>query len=372
MKIVDRYVLFALFKPFLFCVVSFFFLWIIYDLFDNLSDFIENKAPLNLVFRFYLVQLPQIAQLILPVSFFFALLFVLGNMSHYRELVGFQAGGLSLTRITWTIFVFSLLVAALQYTLFFDLSPKSSQRVRDTMNEIRGQPPEAHQFRQVIYRNPVSKITWFASEVDVLHRRAIQVEILMPDTETGRDSKKIFAAQAAYRGGSWELFRCRIVSFPEEGTTPETQDLDKIDADFLTVPPHEMIASLKLPEHMKWEELRNFIQNNPHPSSVRMAPFNTQYYYRMAYPLLAPILFLFSVALAVTLERQNRAAPLLKCLIVLFLLLIWLNFSLALGNGYRIPAWLAAFNPILVFGAVGIYLFAQKVGWIWTLQRKCT
>ncbi len=369
MKIVDRYVLFALIKPFLFCLVSFFFLWIIYDLFDHLTDFIEDKAPFGLIFKFYLVQMPQIAQLILPISYFFSLLYVLSNMSHYRELVGLQSGGVSLVRISITLFGVSLLVAALQYFLFFDLTPRSTQRVSDTLNEIQGKPSIANTYSEVIYKSPSSGIVWYAQSVDTAKRRAVQVEVLVPHTETKRDSRKIFAAQAQYQDGVWELIRCRIVSFDEEGKA-ETHDVDSIQADFVDVSPHQMIAALRLPEHMKWSELKDFIYLNPHPSSIRMAPFLTQYFYRMAYPLLSPVLFLFSIALAVTLERQNRAAPLFKCLVVLFLLLIWLNFSLALGNGFRIPAWLAAFNPILFFGLAGLYLFADKVGWIWMLRAQ--
>ena len=369
MKIVDRYILFALIKPFLFCVVTFFFLWIIYDLFDHLSDFVENKAPIGLVLKFYTVQMPELAQIILPISYFFALLYVLSNMSHYRELVAMQSGGISLVRISVTLFLVSLIVAVFQYYLFIDHTPRATQRVSNTLNEIQGKPSSAHTFRQVIYKSPSSGIVWYAQTVDVAQRRAVQVEILVPHTETKRDSRKIFAAQAQYKAGIWELIRCRIVSFDEDGKT-EIHDMDSIEADFLTTSPHQMIAALRLPAHMKWSELKTFIFGNPHPSSIRMAPFLTQYYYRMAYPLLSPILFLFSVALAVTLERQNRAAPLFKCLTALFLLLIWLNFSLALGNGYRIPAWLAAFNPIAVFGLAGLYLFADKVGWTWILSHN--
>jgi len=369
MKIVDRYLLSSLVKPFFFCCISFFFLWIIYDLFDNLGDFIENEAPVGLVVRFYAVQLPQVAQLVLPVSYFFALLYTLTNLSYYRELQGLQAGGLSLARITWTLFTLGCGVAIVQLLLFVDASPRATERRQDTLNEIRRQPPSSEQFRQVIYRNPVSGITWFAAEVDVAKRRAFHVEILIPDTRTGEDSRKIFAAQAQYNNARWELIRCRIVSFQEDGP-PRTQDLDSIDADFLTTSPHQMIAALRLPEQIPWGELHRFVFRNPHPSDVRMAPFLTQYYYRFAYPFLAPILFLFSIPLAISHDRQNRAAPLFKCLVVLFAFLIWIHFSVALGNGFRVPASLAALNPVFVFGLIGFTLFSEKVGWIWLLQLR--
>ncbi|MEM6884448.1 MAG: LptF/LptG family permease, partial [Verrucomicrobiota bacterium] len=300
---------------------------------------------------------------------FFALLYVLSNMSHYRELVGMQSGGISIGRITIILFVISCLVSGLQYYLYFELTPMAAQRLTNTMNEVQGKPSNAYVFQEVIYKSPSSDIMWFAHSVDIANRRAIQVEILVPHTETRRDSRKIFAAQAQYKRGMWELIRCRVVSFDEDGKT-ETQDLDTIEADFLTVSPHQMIAALRLPEHMKWSELKDFIFRNPHPSSIRMAEYLTEYYYRMAYPLVSQVLFLFSVAFAVTLERQNRAAPLFKCLIALALLYFWIHFTHALGNGFRIPAWLASFNPIVIFGIAGMYLFAEKVGWIWILRSQ--
>lgn len=369
MKIVDRTLIFALIRPFAFCVASFFFLWIIYDLFDNLGDFIEHKAPLVQILKFYAVQLPEVAQLVLPVSFFFALLFVLTNMSHHRELDGLQSGGISLSRITAPVFVLALIVAAFQYFLFIDLTPRASQRVRDTMNEIRGGSSGSGVFREVIYEHSPTGVMWFAQKVDVLTRRAIQVEIWIPDPVTRRDSQKIFAGQAVYKDAAWELLRCRIVHFDPDGHT-RIEDLDSMQANFLNVTPHQMIAALRRPEHLRWDELRDFIFYNPHPSETRMAPFRTEYYYRMAYPLISPVLFLFAVALAITSNRQNRAAPLFKCLVALFALLIWMNFSLALGNGMRIPAWLAACNPIVVFAALGLYLYGDRVGWNWIIRHR--
>ncbi|MEM6822544.1 MAG: LptF/LptG family permease [Verrucomicrobiota bacterium] len=370
MKIVDRYILSALIKPFLFCLIAFFFLWIIVDLFNNLSDFVENKAPLMLVLKFYAVQLADAAQTILPVAFFFSLLFVLGNMSHYRELVGFQSGGLSLVRMMVGIFIIALLVSFTQYLLFYDLTPTAKSRMDNTMKEIQGRPSKENIYSEVIYKNPSTGIVWFAQEVNVAQRRCVQVELLVPDSITKVDERKIFAAQAVYNNAQWELIRCRVVSFSENEGPPKIQDLDSIKADFLTVTPYQMVAALRPPKEMRWGELHDFIYANPHPSEVLMAEYKTEHFYRMAYPLVSPILFLFAIAFAVTLDHQSRAAPLFKCLITLFLLFLWIALSKSFGKGYRIPAWIAAFNGIAIFGLIGLYLFGDKVGWVWMLKHR--
>ncbi len=321
-----------------------------------------------MVLKFYAVQIPDVAQLILPVSYFFSLLYVLGNLSHNRELVGFQSGGISLFRVTILGLVLGLAVSAVQYFLFWDWSPRAAQRQRDTLNEIRGAATQSNVFREVIYKSSDGGMMWYSQSLDVPSRRAVQVELLLPEVGTQRDSRKIYAAQAIYRDTMWEMVRCRQITF-REGQPPLVEDFDTLVVPEFRSTPHQIVAALRVPIQMRWLDLKEFIFRSPHPSETRMAPFITQYYYRMAYPLLAPILFGFAVALGISNARGNRAAPLFRCLVVLFALLIWLNFSIALGNGNRIPAWLAASNPIALFGIVALFLFAEKVGWVWILQH---
>ncbi|NJL18779.1 MAG: LptF/LptG family permease [Bdellovibrionaceae bacterium] len=68
-----------------------------------------------------------------------------------------------------------------------------------------------------------------------------------------------------------------------------------------------------------------------------MAPYYVEYYSRMTYPLISPVLCLFAFALAISFERQARTESLMACLLVLFSILICLVVSEALGNGKRYP-----------------------------------
>jgi lipopolysaccharide export system permease protein len=86
------------------------------------------------------------------------------------------------------------------------------------------------------------------------------------------------------------------------------------------------------------------------------------------YPLACPLLCLFGIAFGMTDARRNVAATVFSSVFVLFAFLVFTRLGVALGQGNRIPPYLAGTLPILIFGLAGLYLFAEKVGWLWELQ----
>lgn len=366
MKIVFRYLISSLLKPLIFCIISFFCLWIVHDLFDILGDIMERKPELSLMVRYYLVQMPKISQQVLPVSFFFSVVYVLSNFSASRELIALQAAGISLSRISVPFFIIGLVMAGIQYFLYVDLAPnarKSSDAIRDV---IEGRPPQEDQFSTVVYFNPETDTTWFLGSVDLKDQSFSQGEILISDP-SGRDRIKYFAAAGTYKNGIWNLARVRKVEFvPGEAASPAT-DIDYLDAPFLKETPADLVAAMRTPQELPWLELHQFINSrNPH-AAIRMAPFRTEYYFRLLYPLISTVLCAFAFSLAITHARQARAAALFWCILVLFSMMIWMKLSVAFGNGLILPSWFAAGNGLFFFGVGALYFFAWKVGWLWDL-----
>lgn len=366
MTIVYRYISIALVKPLIFCIFSFFFLWIIHDLFDTLGDLMKKDPEWSVVARYYLVQIPKVSQQVLPVSFFFSMLYVLANYSQSRELVALQAAGVSLARISVPFLIVAVIMAGIQALLYIDLAPNAKKSADALRSKIEGKPDQSDSYRTIIYDNPESNTTWFIAEIDLEAESFSQAEILITDS-MGRDKAKYFAAAGNYRNGEWNLARVRKVEFLPGQPSPPATDVDTMDAPFLKESPQQLVAAMREPGELPWAQLQQFVTTrNPH-TEIRMAPFRTEYFYRQAYPFISVVLCLYAFALGITNARQGRAASLFSCLVVLFGLLIWINFSVALGNGNRIPPWIASWSGIFFFGALGLYLYASKVGWIWNL-----
>ena len=81
MTLFDQYLLKKFLLPFFYCVSGFISVWLIWDLSTNLPDFISGfnslgfETTIALVARFYLLQIPSVIVLSVPVGLLLALLF---------------------------------------------------------------------------------------------------------------------------------------------------------------------------------------------------------------------------------------------------------------------------------------------------------
>ncbi len=368
MNIIDRYLLKSLLVPFAVCFTAFYMFWVIYDMFSTLPDMLKHGAPLLYAVELYITQLPRIAQIILPICYFFAVLYVLVGLSNNQELVALQSGGRSLARISVPFFLLSFLVAGAQLMLFVRWTPEAAQRKEEVEARISGREHRAQTFRAVVYKNPKTGTMWYVQEVAPSEGVVRQAEILVTD-ELGRDKTKYFVARGNYRDGYWDLAGIRKVEFDRDGTAAAPEDVAQLDAFFLTEPPGQLVSVQRRSREIPWGELVDFIHAPYRPPPIRMAPYMTEHYYRMAYPFFSPVLCLFAFGMGITTNRQNKAASAFRCLGVMLALLVWLNLSLALGDGMRISAFLAGWNTVLMFGAAGLAMFAHRVGWWWELMH---
>lgn len=79
MRLLDRYVIRNFLQVYLYCIAGFISIWLIFDISDNISTFIDERVGLLLTVRYYLTQVPQVFIILLPVSLLLALLFRWGE-----------------------------------------------------------------------------------------------------------------------------------------------------------------------------------------------------------------------------------------------------------------------------------------------------
>ncbi len=99
MKILTKYLLQSLFLPLLYCLLGFTLIFVIDDLFDNFSDFLETGIrPLEILYYYALI-LPPLFVLILPPCLLLAMLYSLSRLTRHSEITAMRAGGVSIYRI---------------------------------------------------------------------------------------------------------------------------------------------------------------------------------------------------------------------------------------------------------------------------------
>src|SRR5436189_5488515 len=117
MRLLDRYVIRSFVQVYLSCIAGFTSIWLIFDVSDNISSFIDNHIGLSLVARYYATQIPQVFIILLPVALLLSVFFPLGRMSRAYDIVSMLTAGVILPRVLLPLFVIGSVTVAAHMSL---------------------------------------------------------------------------------------------------------------------------------------------------------------------------------------------------------------------------------------------------------------
>ena len=127
MPTLDGYIMRAFLVPFFILLFAFTLLFIIMDMYNDVSDFLDNKATLTITVRYFLLKIPGNIRFILPITVLLACMYALANLGRNRELTAIRASGISLVRCGLPIFTVGFCVMLLNYYFNEQLVPQTTR-----------------------------------------------------------------------------------------------------------------------------------------------------------------------------------------------------------------------------------------------------
>jgi len=360
--LLDRYLLSKFLTPFLYCVTGFVAVWLVWDLSANLPDFLAGHATFSQVARFYLLQLPSVLVLSIPVGMLLALLYTLTQMSRRNEIISMLTAGRSLYRVLLPLIAVGFVGTGLLAVLNHSLAPQAGA-IRDVMkDEIKnGKRSDRGVVSNHLYRNREDRRLWFFTVIDRVKNSALRVEIIQQD-ETGVVKERWYGQQAVFTPGSnvWVLQGARHVTVDEQGNMISSESSPRLEIKDWHETPWKIASSTMNPEFLGLPELSDYLRYNAEFPQARLAPFLTHWHYRWALPWVCVVVVLLAGALGIVNGRRGIMGGVAGAIALFAGLIFSSSLFLALGKGDRIPAWLAAWGPVLIFLAIGIYLLWIK------------
>lgn len=361
MTLLDRYLLKKFLLPLLYCVCGFISVWLVWDVSANLPDFLAGHATVGQVARFYLFQLPSVLVLSIPVGLLLALLYTLTQMSRRNEIISMLCAGLSLYRIFVPLLGVGLLATGFLSVLNHSWAPRAGA-LRDVMkDEIRNGVKKYNGLRNHLYRNREDKRLWFLAELNTEGNIAKRVEIIQQDAE-GFVSDKWYGLHAGFipSEGVWVLDQARHVKMDQSGNQVASEFMPELRINGWKETPWKIASSTMNPDFLGLPELGDYLRYNAEFPKVRLAPFVTHWNYRWALPWVCLVVIFIAGPLGVVNGRRGIMGGVAGAIALFAGMIFSSSLFLALGKGDRIPAWIAGWGPILIFLAVGFYLFWLK------------
>ena len=356
MRLLDRYVLQNFLRAYLYCIVAFIAIWLVFDISDNISTFLDDRISVWLVTQYYLTQIPQILVILLPVSLMLGLLFCLSRMSRTNEIVSMLTAGVSVPRVLVPLFVMGLLTVAISGALNYSLAPHAEHARKTFFDGVRDDPRGLGTTGQ-IFRNRADDRTWFIQRFRPDANEFVTVQVLQQD-QHDNIVKNYLATRAFYHAEvpAWELQFVKVVTYDEAGNITQEETADSLMMPQWSETPFRLGSSNMRAEFLSLPELRDYLRfNSDFPHSL-LAPFSTHFQYRLALPWTCLVVVFLAAPLAIGFSRGGVLSSVATAIALVFAMNFLTHLFLALGEGDRIPAWAAAWTPNVLFVTVGLFL----------------
>jgi len=362
MRRLDRYVTLYFLQAYFYCIAGFLSIWFIFDVSDNISTFLDERISRTLILKYYLSQVPQILVILLPVALLLALLFSLGRMSRSNEIVSMLTAGVSLPRILRPLLIVALLTTAGSTALNYSLAPHGEYAHKRLLEDPASRRQQLGLTAQ-IFRNRTDNRTWYIGQFFPGDTKFNTVHIVQQDAND-HITMAYIATTVFYHADThtWQLEETKVVHYDEIGNivNAEYHVGDPILITNWSETPFRLSSANVRAEHLSVPELRDYLQFNSDFPATLLAPFATHLQYRIALPWTCAVVALIAGSLGVGYSRRGILSSVAAAVLLVFAMNFVMHLFLALGEGARVPTWVAAWTPNIIFGAIGLILLYYR------------
>ncbi|MCF7837947.1 MAG: LptF/LptG family permease [Candidatus Marinimicrobia bacterium] len=358
MKLIDRYLIRSLVGPLAYCLSGFVVIFVLFDIFDNLSEFIEARTPLLEVVKYYLYLLPSLAIYIVPISLLLATLYSLSQLTKNNELTAMRASGVSLYRLLLPYLAVGFIASSLLAGLNQRLAPASAywahQFVRQQKYKGRMDVYLAH---NLAYKNDAARRVWFIGQFDTRDASMEHVEVIQqrPDQT---DQYRIQASRAQWLDGHWVFHNVKEMHFDEQGyrlPAPPQESFRREMTAFNEVP-SDFINDIKDPEFLSAREISLYIERHANLAPETVVRLLCDRQSRMATPWIGFVVVLLGIPFGSQTGRKGALLGVILSLSMFFSYYVLMQVMTALGKQQALSPELAAWGPNLLFLAIGLAL----------------
>jgi len=360
MKLIDKYILRSLFVPTAYCLLTFCMLFVLFDLFDHLSDFIDAQTPFLQIVRYYFYILPAMLVFIVPISLLLGLLYGLWQLSKNNELTAMRASGVSLMRLTIPIMLaglfFSLLITGLQETV----APWSSYWANQFIQrQKKGNDLSTRYALNLTMNNEEQHRIWAISKFDLITHdmQGIKVVQQRPD---GSDLDMIHAEQGKFYDGRWWLFKVTIQKhdFYNNPVGAVVAEPQRQMTDW-TETPDDFLHEVKDPIFLSSRDLWKFMRDHKNLSEKTNARITVDMHVRLAMPWTCLVVTLFGIPYGVRAARKGALVGIIIALLTFFAFYFLMTFGQWMGKNQILTPLVSAWLPNLVFASAGLFMMAR-------------
>ena len=370
MPTLDGYILRSFLVPFFILLFAFTLLFIIMDMYNDVGDFLDNKASVFVSVEYFLLKIPGNIRFILPITVLLACMYALANLGRSRELTASRASGISLSRCGFPIFAMGFCVMLVNFYFNEQLVPDTTRQAEIVRKTVNNEKFMEESNARLQYHSGDRLRSWYFGQFDDDgYQEKVKLKVFEVDPDRPRHRTLLRTIEAEKTrfvpGTGWEFHKPEIHEYSDDGLPG---DAIIPDADPLIIPEEEIpdkpsviIKSVVEPEALSSLEILTILHDNPNMAANLRRIYWTIFFNRLAFPWACFLCAFFAFPLATKNERSGIFTAIATAVGIAVLYQVLNDVFMVAGKSGYLPPVLAGLTPTVVFGSYGIYLL-KKAG----------
>ena len=352
MKILDRYFVKQFLQTVFFGIIAFTIIFVVIDMMENLDDFIDQKAGIDIILHYYFVFSPEMIKLVTPISVLFSALFIAGKASSSSELTAIKASGVSMYRFMLPFLAASFLISL--FSIYFTgylvpMANKTKINIERTYLNRGFSFAGSNLFFQDS-KDRIISISFFDDSRNQANRISIQE---FADDNPTKMTTRIDAANMIFDTlkNDWVAHNGVKRKFTDRKESAEY--FSTMTLDNLNFTNKDLINKQQKPEEMNLTELKKLITAKVQAGNDPTAAM-IEYYSRFAFPMASLIVVLFGLPISANRQKGGVAVQVGISILLTFIYLVSMKISQAFGKNGALNPFLTAWVANFIFLAAAL------------------
>lgn len=352
MKILDYYIIKKFLGTFFYAIFLLITIVIIFDVSENIDEFIEKNAPLDeIIFSYYLNFIPYFINLFSYLFTFIAVIFFTSQMASNSEIIAILSSGISFYRLLRPYIISALILAIMSFYLSNFLIPKTNINRRIFKDKyIEGLSKEMDKnIHLQIYPGLFVYLEKYNSSTNVGYKFTLE-NIVNNSLKYKLTAGKI---QWDSTENKWILhnYFIRTIDSVQENITSGIR-MDTV----INLSPSDLFIQKEDFEEMNFWQLNEHIRKNHLKGSKEVKFYEMEKQKRIASPFATIVLTLIGMSLSSRKIRGGIGMHLGLGITFTFTFILFMKISSVFSTVGNLSPVLAAWIPNITFGIIGIIL----------------
>lgn len=358
LKLVDRYIVSELVRPFAILIMAAVILMLTVVITGFVEMIVRNNAPIGKVGLLMLYTTPMTIVTVLPLAYMGATLLVIGRLGKDSEITALRAAGISFKRLVFPILLLSLGASALSWQVSENLVPWANTQSKVLRQEIEMLSPDGAIATNKYFRGLGTQF-YHIGQINKLSHTLHDVMIY--DT-AAKGPKTIITAKAGHWDGTqWTLQDGIVAHFDGDRFAREETRFDRMELD-VRFKIEERLDDKREPKEMSASELTDKIAER-RQGGLPTKDYDVEYHFKLAQPLACFFAAFIAAPIGMRFSRFGNYAGVAISIFLIFIYFVSESIGRSLGSNGLVPPYIASWLYNIIFFIGGLIL-------LWDVDRR--